>query len=96
LRDHFAKLRNPHPITLTTYSVHLVPRPKDWPDHTDMTPPLFPEPDDRSFEPPADLADFLDASKPKPICSPFLPIFAVFRLSFNRFLGYFQILELVL
>lgn len=67
-RDHFAKLRNPHPITLTAYSVHLLPRPKDWPDHTDMCPPLLAEPDQREFEPPLDLVEFLDPTKPKPIC----------------------------
>lgn len=66
-RDFWAKLRNPHPLCLTAYSSELVARPKDWTDHDDVIPPMFPDSDQSNYTPSKELESFLDPSKPKPI-----------------------------
>lgn len=68
-RDYLAKLRTPEILSLTAYSTHLVPRPKDWSNSNDQIPPMFPDPDQRDFKPAKRLVKFLDPSKPKPICT---------------------------
>jgi hypothetical protein len=70
-REHLEKQRNPPILSLTAYSTQLVPRPKDWSDHDDQIPPMFPEPEQRQFKPSPELEDFLSESKPKPICTLF-------------------------
>lgn len=60
-RGYFDRL---HAVpTLCGFSRHVVPRPRDWPDHKVVTGYWFLD-DDGGWAPPADLVDFLAAGPP--------------------------------
>jgi UDP:flavonoid glycosyltransferase YjiC (YdhE family) len=62
LKEYFAQLGTQKFPILNGFSEHVVPRPADWNEHIHITGYWFAE--EKHWEPPKDLLDFLDAGKP--------------------------------
>lgn len=59
LKGYFGQLGTKKIPILNRFSEHVVPRPADWNEHIHITGYWFPE--EKQWEPPKDLLDFLDA-----------------------------------
>ncbi len=62
LTGYFNQLGTERVPILNGFSSHVVPRPDDWGEHIHLTGYWFPE--DRAWQPPADLQAFLEAGEP--------------------------------